>query len=251
MRVLKHLFNNPFIAATGAAALAHSTWALGTLFAGIEPAQFTAAWVAWLIPALLIAFALDVGQIATSAEIREGQHSRAKYATFMIFAVATYYLQWLYISHHMPRVSLGAGVRDEWSGAASLFRDLAVWIIPALLPLSTTLYTLSGGKEQSQAAVPVQSAPMPAPIRDPRIVVVNLDQPVEQSRTHVERIDESETAQLSAGEGIRATCPFCGWVGSRLYEDETKSRQALIAHSRHCKAIKPAESEVANDQATV
>ena len=108
------------------------------------------------MPALLIAFALDVGQIATSSEIRSGQRTTAKYTTFRrVFAFATYYLQWLYIAHHMPSLQLGPGVyADGLAGRVVLLtRNAAIWFIPALLPLSTTMYTLSGdgGEDQQRA----------------------------------------------------------------------------------------------------
>lgn len=74
IKILKHITGQPFIFATGLAALVHSTWALGTLFAGEQPdSNDPLQFAFWLLPALLIAFALDVGQIATSAEIRAGQ----------------------------------------------------------------------------------------------------------------------------------------------------------------------------------
>ena len=138
----RHLIEQPFVMATGLAALAHSTWSLATLFAGQEPQQFTVAWWSWLLPALLIAFALDVGQIVTSSEIRAGQRTFTKFFTFGVFAIATYFLQWLYIIHHVPALELSQGVRAEWHGVVLLLRDCAIWIIPALLPLSTLLYTL-------------------------------------------------------------------------------------------------------------
>lgn len=156
--MMRHFREQPFVMATGLAALIHSAWSLGTLFSGPQPAITADAvlnfgqWVrehalliAWLIPAFAIAFALDVGQISTSHEIRSGDRSVRKYATFVIFAVATYYLQWLYISHHMPQLALGEGVSDAFTQTATHVRDLAVWVIPALLPASTLLYTLSGG----------------------------------------------------------------------------------------------------------
>src|SRR5690606_34049346 len=104
-----HALRQPFIFATGLAALMHSTWSLGTLFAGVSPEVApTLEYAGWIAPAVLIAFALDVGQIVTSAELRAGERTLAKYATFGIFAAATYYLQWLYIVHHMPALDLGA-----------------------------------------------------------------------------------------------------------------------------------------------
>ena len=141
-RILSHTLRQPFIFSTGLAALVHSTWSVSTLFTGIEPyPQFSAAWFAWVLPGFLIAFSLDVGQIVTSAEIRDGSRSLAKFATFGIFAIATWYLQFLYIAHHMPALNLAEGVAHV--ALATTLRDLGLWVLPLLLPLSTLLYTFS------------------------------------------------------------------------------------------------------------
>ena len=154
--VRKHIVEQPFVFATGLAALIHSTWSLGTLFSGTQPQAndlgSTLHLIGWLIPALLISFSLDVGQIVTSAEIRAGERTWTKYATFIVFALATYYLQWIYIASHMPALELAPGIRQTWSELASTMRDAAVWIIPALLPLSTLLYTFSHEKRIAPVA---------------------------------------------------------------------------------------------------
>jgi len=140
-RILAHIWEQPFIFTTGLAALFHSCWSIATLFTGPEPPQGTQAWFAWVLPGFLIAFSLDVGQIVTSAEIRQGSRSWQKYTTFAVFAIATYYLQWLYAAHHMPLLELAPGVTDI--PLVTGLRDLALWFLPALLPLSTLLYTFS------------------------------------------------------------------------------------------------------------
>jgi hypothetical protein len=152
MRIFKHVLYQPFIVATGLAALVHSTWGLATLFGGQQPEGWLI--VGWITPALLIAFALDVGQIATSAEIRQHGLTVGRGVTFFVFAAATYYLQWLYIAHHMPALQLGAGVSDMARTTAVYMRDAAVWIIPAFLPLSTVLYTFSGKTTHSLRETP-------------------------------------------------------------------------------------------------
>lgn len=163
MKFLKHIISQPFIAATGAAALLHSTWALATLFAGEQP-ETALHLIGWLIPALLIAFALDVGQIATSAEIREHGLTLARAVTFVVFSAATYYLQWLYIAHHMPALELAAGISAIAQPTALSMRDAALWVIPALLPLSTLLYTFSGGKASTAETPAEQPTETPAPL---------------------------------------------------------------------------------------
>lgn len=221
MKILQHIVHQPFVFSTGLAALVHSTWSLGTLFAGKEPyPQFTPTWFAWVIPAFLIAFAMDVGQVVTSAEIRAGNRTKTKYLTFAVFAAATYYLQWLYISHHMPSLALADGVRTEWSGHIAWIRDAAIWIIPALLPLSTLLYTLSGSEqvvdhvEQPPAIVPVKVVdPMPA-----QLALALPD---------------------DASHEIVMTCPACG-VWTKTYDDADKARRGLATHQAlHCTATHP------------
>ena len=193
MKLLKHMFKQPFVFATGLAALIHSTWALGTLFSGEQPVGWHL--VGWLIPALLIAFALDVGQIVTSTEIREHGLTLPRGLTFLVFALATYYLQWLYIAHHMPALELAPGISATARSTAIYMRDAALWVIPALLPLSTLLYTFSADKERvtelpvvTPAPVQVEAPPTvetpalpsevseePLPFGDYRPVLVDLD----------------------------------------------------------------------------
>lgn len=148
-QLFTHTLQQPFIFSTGLAALVHSTWSVSTLFTGQEPfPQFSFSWFAWILPGFLIAFSLDVGQIVTSSEIRQGDRTWQKYATFGIFAIATWYLQFLYIAHHMPHLELATGVAH--ATLATGLRDLALWILPALLPLSTLLYTFSHSKHYPQ-----------------------------------------------------------------------------------------------------
>lgn len=217
--MLKHLIHQPFVFATGLAALVHSTWSLGTLFAGSEPEQFTFAWLAWVLPAALIAFALDVGQIVTSSEIRAGSRSRRKYLTFAVFAIATYYLQWVYMVHHMPDLQLSAGIRETWGDIVTLIRDCAIWIIPALLPLSTLLYTLSS--DEMQITEPAQPDILPE---------------VQTEHAEILQIDDVEEAPaLQAPMAYIVTCEACGWSSS--YDNEESSLRGIRAHkSRYCTA---------------
>ncbi len=197
MKLFKHLASQPFIVATGIAALVHSTWSIATYFSGPEPAvRFSGEWLGWASVAFLIAFSMDIGQIVTSAEIRAGQRTWAKYLTFGVFAVATYYAQFLYISSHMPVVPLAAGMRREWSDLAQLLRDGAAFILPALLPASTLLYTFSHeAPKTSQIGSATQS-------------------------TALALVSESDAERIVISKPIEIECPDCDWAGSvRLYCD--------------------------------
>lgn len=218
MNAIKHAFQQPFISATGLAAFVHSTWALATLFGGNQPAiGLTLEFAYWLIPAMLIAFALDVGQIATSGQIRSGQRGYVKYLTFAIFAVANYFLQWLYMAHHMPQLALASGVRDEWQAMAELIRDASLWIIPAFLPLATLLYTVSESEHVPQV---IEVKPVLADL--PRL-------PIAPSEPEFDGIEEQ------ADESYLATCPHCDWQGD--YATPYQAKQARNAHLRSHKPV--------------
>ncbi len=231
MNMISHAIKQPFVFATGLAALSHSTWALATLFAGKEPEQFTFAWFSWLAPALLIAFALDVGQIVTSAEIRAGQRTITKYFTFGIFAIATYFLQWLYIIHHIPALELSQGVRGEWHSVVLLLRDCAIWIIPALLPLSTLLYTFSSQADETTIEEP------------DRADETTIEAPIELTEPFYDDENGDYHQVAEPTKDYTVTCSKCGW--SRTYATQKSANLGLNAHK--CKANEFAHSNgVAN-----
>lgn len=194
--MIKHLIRSPFVAATGAAAFVHSTWTLGVLFGGSHPTlsdwQTLISYLLWVTPAALIAFALDVGQVATSIQIAEahdgGRRPYAKYLTFVIFAAATYYLQWFHLVHHLPALELSPAV-----GAYPIMttlKEAAVWFIPALLPLSTLLYTFSSHHKQTEAvpAAPqveaaLESSPPPLPAVSINVPMLETAAPLQNGRS--------------------------------------------------------------------
>jgi hypothetical protein len=203
---LKHALQQPFIFATGLSAGIHSAWSLGTMFSGEMPQpEFSGRFIFWIVPAVLIAFAIDIGQIATSAEIRAGHRSKGKYGTFIVLALATYYLQFIYIVHHMPALEIAEGVA-LFPGMAELVRNAAVWVIPALLPISTILYT-AGTDEQAQNEGTVH-LPKELQLGDGEIIMI-------------------ETPSYSID------CPECGWTGTS-YKSETAATNALNRHKGHC-----------------
>jgi hypothetical protein len=208
MKLLKHVLGQPFIFATGLAALIHSTWSLGTFFSGPQPSE-PIQLLMWITPALLIAFSLDVGQIVTSAEIRAGHRSRAKYLTFGVFAAATYFLQFAYISAHMPAVNLAAGIRSDWLGIVTFIRDSGVFILPGLLPLSTLLYTFSQEHETAGELSQGQMA---------------------SSSTALVPLQSLDAERVTVMEPIEIECDQCEWAG--VYSTPLAARNALTAHRK-------------------
>jgi hypothetical protein len=236
---LKHIMSQPFVVATGFAALIHSTWSLAVLFNGHEPEQFGGTWLAWVAPALLIALSIDLGQVVTAAEIRSGQRSRIKLATFATFALATYGLQWFHLAHHSPLLQLAAGVRADWQPLAQFISDAMLWFVPALLPLSTLLYTFSSADAVQES--PVQSAkPVIAAQQN---TTINILQPAKEVQaTHADGNAADLPAMLKPPEHI-AEC-ICGWRGA--YDSARGATNALTAHRRKCETYVKQNAEVNN-----
>jgi len=163
--MIKLYHEHKFIFAAGIAAFIHSTWSLAIFMSGNLPAtpawgsewRFYAGWIIALsyklIPAALLAYAFDVGQINTAREIREGNRAWGKIAAFITFAVATFFLQYLFVAHHMPLVDISSGAAPAAAAIGVHLRNAAVWIIPALLPAATILYTI-GDSTPSPQIVP-------------------------------------------------------------------------------------------------
>lgn len=214
MNFLKHFTGQPFVLATGIAALIHSTWSLGTLFAGEQPAieDITTyiEWIhfaGWLLPALLIAIALDVGQVVTSHEIRTSGLTWQRALTFFVFAFATYYLQWLYIIHHVPALEIAPGVSSMHRTMTIYLRDIGIWLIPALLPLSTLLYTFSGDSDTSTRKH-------------------------HEDITNYQDVSGYEDMPFMPEQVYTVVCDDCG----RTFEKDTldSAERALRAHRLHC-----------------
>lgn len=159
MDKLSHIISNHiFIFATSLAMLVHSTWTFGTLFSGKQPIVYPSdpstivAYLFWVTPALLVALAIDVGQIQTSVKLskaKKWQQSLALGITFVTLALAGYYLQWYHLAHHIPALEFGTGLTPEVKASLGGLKDIAIFIIPALLPLSTILYTMSSSHDET------------------------------------------------------------------------------------------------------
>jgi len=200
---LQKALRQPFISATALAAGIHSAWSLGTMFSGQMPApEITGRFIFWIVPAVLIAFAIDIGQISTSAEIRAGQRSKSKYATFVVLALATYYLQFIYIVHHMPALAIADGVA-LFPAAAEVVRNAGLWLIPALLPISTILYTF--GEQPAEPAEFTPSADFSGVLLP---------------------------AEIEPGKRHEISCDECEWSGGD-YDSKLAAANALKAHKMH------------------
>jgi hypothetical protein len=256
MNFLKHAYQQPLIFATGLAALVHSTWSLGTMFSGQQPAVESITngigyihFAGWIVPALLIAFALDIGQIITSHEIRTRGMTKARGTTFLVFALATYYLQWLYMAHHMPLIELAEGISSIHLAAALQLRNMALWLIPALLPLSTLLYTFSSETDEIKPPVQVtpsaiwieqpQNQELPVPEETPLLLpdtpILAFEQIIQETFENVAQQHKEPIRVLDSGLHV-ATCFECGWLSGEKENAETAQRALQTHRLHHCTA---------------
>lgn len=213
--VLWSVGRHAFVIATGFAALVHSTWTLATIFNGPEPDVRDGHWLAWVAAAFAFAFSIDVGQIAISVELRSGERTRWKYIAFAVLAGLTYFFQWWYVAMHLPDIPLAAGVRAEWRNVATFIRDAALWVVPAALPLATTIYTFSYAKPKiarsaKGANAGSQKAVVPVP---ERAIDFTIEKPVK----------------------ILVECPDCDW--RKECDTPRSATNSLIAHRRHRHAV--------------
>jgi hypothetical protein len=229
MKFLKHMSENLFITFTGIAALVHSTWSLGTMFSGQAPdAGDWLAYAGWVLTAFFVAFAMDVGQISTSAAIRHNGLTWQRGLAFFVFAVATYYLQFLYIAHHLPLMALAEGISEFHRPFVKTSVDAAIWILPLLLPLSTMLYTISDGDSKEQ----IVSEPFAEPtitLITPEISVPLLFEEKVNNLSGDLKLEE----EIIKEPKYPAHCADCGW--EREYENPETAKRALKTHmSVHC-----------------
>lgn len=181
MKTLSHIISTHiFIFATSLAMLVHSTWTFGTLFSGKQPVidgslDQWISYLLWVTPALLVALAIDIGQIQTSVKLSNATVRSQKVTlgiTFVTLALAGYYLQWFHLAHHIPALDFGSGLSLEMQSSLKGVKDIAIFVVPALLPLSTILYTLSSGDNHTETVTDtpqLQTVGIKFPMLEPAI----------------------------------------------------------------------------------
>lgn len=237
------MFSEPFVLATGIAALLHSTWSLAMMFSGAIPNAQTQPlqWVGTMLPAFLLAFSIDVGQIMTSRDIRRGMRNAGKILTFVALALATYYLQWMFMIAHVPELALGTGVSAKARDTVLALRDASIWIIPALLPIATTLYTISNAdkriaaqvqRDERNAARRLQQRTM-HPVMHPVLTATKAPSG-SSGGTFTDEL--ADAVHENADETYTGICPFCDYE-TQPKGSERAAKAALAAHKRKCVGV--------------
>lgn len=247
---LSHIISTHiFIFATSLAMLVHSTWTFGTLFSGKQPTVYPSdpstivAYIFWVTPALLVALAIDVGQIQTSVKLSNAKGAKQKIAlgtTFIILALAGYYLQWFHLAHHIPALEFGAGLTLDMKTNLEGLKALAIFVVPALLPLSTVLYTLSSDtsddeNENQETVIP--EIGIKFPMLEPaiwtddtqhyRVIVDEVDtEPIDSVQSLPAEIydDKSVTKPVVSTDSTKS-CEHCGKV---IYKSRPNQKYCTV-----------------------
>lgn len=220
MKILRQITSQPFIAMVALAALIHSTWSVSVMFNGIEPGVTDFAsvlhWLWWVLPGVLFAVALDIGQLSSANSLRQGTKSRwalaSKVATFATMAAFSYALQLLYLLHHVPLLSFGAGLSVASQNAAQNVWEVCIWLIPGMLPVSIIMFTATD-------TIAIDHIPPQTPVSFTALALVGQDA-VQQITIEkpVERTD------------VECKVPGCEWAGT--YETGRGAINAYNAHMR-------------------
>lgn len=205
---LKAFLAHVFIVLTGLAALPHSVWSFSIIFNGREPA-FGPAWFGWIFAGAMLGIAVDAGQIVISIQIARGERTVARYIAFGVLTLATFYLQWLFASAHVSHIGIGEGVNQNAVPFVGGLQDAGMWIIPAMLPIATLIYTFGYS--------PVRRARGTISASKPQNAII-VEKPAENMQV------------LTAGKSFAVQCPDCDWSNS--YHSERSASNALNAHKR-------------------
>lgn len=238
--MLKYYTRHKFIFAAGLAAFIHSTWSFAVIMSGALPtlptygeswthfAEFGLTLVYKLLPAALMAYAIDVGQIEAAEKIREGNNSYTNLFAFTITALFTFYLQFLFMIHHMPSLVVSPGAAPAAATFGVHVRDAAIWVMPALLPLSLIIRMTSDAEAQPRPKIldgdyteaPETSESLELQVRGGSMLAID---------------------QKSLQDAFPAACPYCEW------EDEyLTSKDATFALNQHVLASHSTTVEKSN-----
>lgn len=235
--MLKYYTRHKFIFAAGLAAFIHSTWSFAVIMSGQLPilptygeswthfAEFGLTLLYKLLPAALMAYAIDVGQIEAAEKIREGNNSYTNLFAFTVTALFTFYLQFLFMIHHMPSLAVSPGAAPAAAAFGVHVRDAAIWVMPALLPLSLIIRMTSDTEQQPRTRIidgevtPIDEQPaQPLPESSQRHLTV-LGFPVD---------DRDE---------FPAACPYCEWED--VFYTTKAATEALNQHVMESHATTP------------
>lgn len=144
---LKHILD-PFellYISIAIATFTHTQYTSALYFEGAPPTD-AAALNLWYFHGALIAIAIDIGMLLTSrfiASTTDRSEVSTLIAAFTVAALASFFTQLGYILIHTPVVTISEGVSPYWREALSKFIDARVVILPFLLPVMGTIYTVA------------------------------------------------------------------------------------------------------------
>lgn len=210
----KYVIAHIFVTLAGVSSMMHNTWTMGYYFNGQQPSVENISsfidfihFMGWILPAFFAAFTIDVGLIVTSYEIKKDGLSFWRGLTFVSLALAAYYLQWLYLGNHMPELALSDSIVGSNRDYALLLNGAAMWILPAVLPVSIILSTFSGDNQEKPRRKQHESK-------------------------QVQKFEDMPLMPIEENQHI-AICDVCGWQ-SEPKESSGKAAQSLAGHKRNC-----------------
>lgn len=197
----------------------HTAWAAATVFEGPKPSNSTAGW--WLT-GILMAVAIDIGMFIVAwflTEAADRLGTTILVTAFVLLAISSFYMQVLYAATHAGLIEFGQGVTNEWQARLRPVVEARILIVPLMLPLFATAYTLAAIRQKRTETSPKQSANIypKVEVYSPVVGILALPDSIQ------------DKIELLDGDELGYRCLLCDLekVG---YKSEATRRAAVKSH---------------------
>lgn len=195
--------------------------------------------ISWYFRGALIAIAIDVGMLVSSRSL---VHSKSRLNTlvlslaFAIAAISSFYSQVTYVVYHTPFHQMSDGVSEYWKTALQPLIDARVVILPFMLPLLATVYTLARAVSHKPQEATKGLDHSRGPVHEPVHVDVRKPAPIEAPE---------ERPLLASGELPDGLQSVVDWGNMTFYDDVSdswkgpfKSEKALVSRYKGLQTLR-------------
>ena len=204
----------------------HTAWSASLVFEG-SPSDGTSHYGTseWHIPGMLMALSIDIGMYAVAFMLK---NARTKFkvtslaSTFIVLCVSSFLFQLLYALEHSAAFEFGAGVTLEWQERLQPIVDARIVIIPAILPVIATLYTIANiGNEKEHQAPRVEVDGDKFTFDGQELVIAQASNAITLPPQVLEQVELIGDNQFKCS---------CGFGVGKLYKTEASRARAIKSH---------------------
>lgn len=145
---------NPFeiiYVAISLATMQHTIWSSSFVFEGEYPKTLIEQ-LHWIVLGLLIAITIDLGMFLSARYLRN-KFKISMFISFVIAALASFYMQLIYAAYHTGNFTFGEGVAQPIVALLQPFIEYRTIILPMILPLFAVVYTMSNRETKNDVSI--------------------------------------------------------------------------------------------------